>query len=572
MIVLTREQLEERLAALHKASLELVQNLSLERVLEQIVNLAREQVHARYAALGILDQKGELKTFIYAGMTETEINKIPHPPVGLGMIGAIQHERHKIRISEIKDDPRSVGFPPGHPDMHSFLGVPILSGNRLLGQIYLTNKINFREFTKEDEYVIETLAAYAAIAIENARLYKVTIKRDKSLQQRNEDLSLLNNIAKTLANSLKTEEILDQTLTKVIDYFDVEAGEIFLRDEGSKYLRLAMHHGESASVFWTRDRFMIGECFVGRVAQIGEVLVSSNLEKDMRFLRSAIVEAGFHSMACVPLASRGKVIGVMTIVSRKERKFPARELDLLQAIGTWAGTAIENARLHLQARRLAILEERERIGMDLHDGIIQSIYSVGLALEYARVALDEDPDLVRNKINDSINELNNVILDIRAYIQDLRPRQIQEGETINQGLERLIEEFHSHTSTKASLKYPKQGISSLSYKNALALFHTCQESLANIAKHANAKQANLVLWEADERVYLKITDDGQGFDLQKITNPLGHGLSNMKRRIQKVGGEIEISSRPTEGTTVIAWVPLDINQTIKPEDVSNQSF
>ena len=557
MIMLTREQLEERLAALHQASLELVSNLSLEVVLQRIVKLAKEQVNAQYAALGILDSNGKLGTFVHIGMTKKQVKRLPHLPVGLGMIGAIQLERQTIRIPEIKDDPRSSGFPEGHPEMHSFLGVPILSGDRLLGQIYLTNKIEHPEFTKEDERVIETLAAYAAIAIENARLYQVALERDIALQQRNEDLSLLNELAETLASSLETDDILKKTLSRVIDYFHVEAGEIYLRDEGSKYLRLALHHGEAASAFWTRDRFVLGECFVGRVAQIGEILVSNNLDKDMRFLRHSIVEAGFRSLACIPLSAHGKVVGVMTIVSREKREFKPRELDLLQEIGAWAGTAIENAKLNKQSRRLAVLEERERIGMDLHDGIIQSIYAVGLALEYARVAIEEDPKIVREKIKTSIDELNVVIRDIRAYIQDLRPRQLKEGETITQGLERLIEEFRSHSFTEANLVYPREGIPGLPYKHALALFHTCQESLANIAKHANAKTTNVTLWTADNHVFLEISDDGSGFDINSIDTTIGHGLSNMKRRVQKVGGEVKISSRPMGGTTVLAWVPRE---------------
>ncbi len=577
MIMLTREQLEERLAALHKASLELVRNLSLKVVLERIVKLAKEQVNAQYAALGILDADGKLETFVHVGMPEEDVQRMPHPPIGLGMIGAIQHEQRTIRIPEIKDDPRSTGFPPGHPEMHAFLGVPIRSGNKLLGQIYLTNKIGHHEFTEADEHVIETLAAYAAIAIENARLYELALERDLALQQRNEDLSLLNDLAKTLASSLKIDDILEQALSRVIDYFAVEAGEIFLRDDGTRYLRLALHRGETASTFWTRERFAIGDCFIGRTAEIGEILISNALEKDIRFLRHSIVEAGFQNLVCIPLKARANIIGVMTIISREKRAFEKRELNLLQAIGTWAGTAIENAKLNRQSRRLAVLEERERIGMDLHDGIIQSIYAVGLALEYARLAMDEDPMLVRQKIKTSIDELNNVIRDIRAYIQDLRPRQLKEGETLKQGLERLLDEFRSNASASidANLICPPNGFPSLPDKHAMALFHTCQESLANISKHANADHTTVTLWAAEERVFLEVSDNGKGFDVNKMNTTIGHGLSNMKRRIQRVGGEVKISSRPMGGTTVLAWVPHSKNTPPRKNnhsDASTHSF
>jgi two-component system sensor histidine kinase DevS len=179
MVLLTREQIEARLVALHRASLELVSDLSLEVVLERIAHLAREQAGARYAALGVLDDLGKLVKFITVGMTADEVRQMAHPPIGLGLISAIAKESRTIRIPDISQDDRSVGFPPNHPPMTSFLGVPILSGNQLLGQVYLTDKEDYTEFTRDDERVIETLAAYAAVAIFNARMYEDLMERDE---------------------------------------------------------------------------------------------------------------------------------------------------------------------------------------------------------------------------------------------------------------------------------------------------------------------------------------------------------------------------------------------------------
>ncbi len=559
MITLTREQLEGRLAALHQASLELVRDLSRNAVLERIVNLAREQVNARYAAIGMVDETGELVKFIPVGMEKEIIEKMAHPPRGLGLIGALREERRTIRVANINEDPRGIGFPLHHPEMRSFLGVPIMSGDRLLGQIYLTDKLDGAEFTKDDALVIETLAAYAAVAIENARLYSGVKNISGKLEERNADLSLLDDLAKTLAGSLEIDDILDQTLTRVMEYLGVEAGEIFLRESGTKNLRLALHRGEAADAFWTRERFKVGEGFIGRTAQAEEILISTDLEKDIRFLRPAVVDAGFTCLACIPLTTRGTNVGVMTVVSRNKREFSAREIKLLESIGAWAGTAIENARLHRQARRLAVLEERERIGMDLHDGIIQSIYGVGLALEYARMAVDEDPDLTRDKISQSIDGLNDAIRDLRSYILDLNPRQLHSDETLEQGLQRLLAEFRANTLAEATLVNSRDGIQELHRENALALFHICQEALANVAKHAQARKAEVHLWTTEERALLEIIDDGRGFDVRKKNATLGHGLSNMTRRARKVGGDVEISSRPMGGTTVLAWVPWEEN-------------
>jgi len=557
MVILTREQLEERLAALHQASLELVRNLSLETVLQRIVTLACEQANAEYGLLRVVDEQGNLEKFVQVGMSAEEVARMPHPPRGLGLIGALHEERRSIRIPDIHADPRSVGAPEGHPFMRSFLGVPIIQGGRLLGQLYLANKKNWHEFTENDQRVIEMLAAYAASAITNARLYEGILQRDQELVQRNEDLALTNDIAATLASSLDLEQILEHTLERVMGYLGVEAGEIWLRDEeDSPYLRMALHRGEAAEAFWTRDTFRLGEGFIGLAAQQNEVLVSSDLAHDMRYLRTAVVEAGFRSMAGVPLvAQQGRVVGVLGLVARGERTFEQRELDLLRSIGVWAGTAIENAWLHRRARQVAVLEERERIGMDLHDGIIQSIYAVGLVLDYARLSLHEDPQQALEKINQAINGLNRAIRDIRAYILDLRPRQFREDEGLAAGVRRLVDEFRANSTTDISLSLGEDNFSDLPHDAATAMFHICQEALANIAKHARASRASVSLWGTPERVLLEVSDDGRGFDLERMSTTLGHGLSNMHRRARKVGGDVEMTSAPGEGTTVLAWVP-----------------
>jgi two-component system, NarL family, sensor histidine kinase DevS len=555
MVVLTREQIEERLIALHKASLELVSDLSLETLLERIVSLAREQVGASYAALAVLDDEGNFEQFIPVGMNEEQIAQMAHPPTGQGLLSIARRGPRTVRIPDIQKDPRSIGFPANHPTMKSFLGVPIILGDFLLGQIYLTDKDNYPEFTEDDERVIETLAAYAAVAISNARLYRDLIDQERALAQRNEDLALLNDVASALASSLEVDEILDRTLSRVMSYLRVEAGEIFLMEEGGQELRLVIHRGDAARAFWTKDRFRLKEGVVGTVAATGKQFVSNELHKETLFLRPAVVKAGFTCLASIPLMARGNVIGVMNIATRGPRSLDKRELNLLTAIATWAGTTIENARLHRQARRLAVLEERDRIGMDLHDGIIQSIYAVGLALDYARMAVEEDPEQACQKIEQAIEGLNSTIGDIRSYISDLRPRQLG-GRNLLEGLQRLVEEYRKNTKAEVNILAPQDGLTSLPTSHATALFHICQEALANVAKHAHAEKTDVHLWTTNERALLEVTDDGKGFDVENTAMTLGHGLSNMRSRAHKVGGEVEINSEPGEGTTVLAWVPL----------------
>ena len=554
-MLLTREELQERLIALHQASLELVKDVSLETLLKRIATVACEQSDARYAAVGVLDDEGRLKHFISVGMNDEDIKRMPHPPVGRGLIGALMNVEEPIRLADLTRDPRAVGFPMHHPKMRSFLGVPIRSADIQLGQIYLTEKVDQSQFTQDDERIIQMLAAYASAAIQNARLYEHLKERDAAMTRRSEDASLLNDIASTLTSSLELDEILNKTLASVMSYMKVESGEIFLLEEDKQTLRMVLHRGQAAEAFWNRSRFHLGEGFPGLVAQTGEPLVSTNLATDVRFLRDAVVQAGFHQIACFPLKSSGNLVGVMNVATRSQFPFDARDIQLLSAVGNWAGLAIENARLHQNVRRLAVLEERERIGMDLHDGIIQSIYGVGLAMENIIHTVDEDPSLAKTRLKQVTDGLNKVIRDIRAYILDLRPRQMDQNDGLVAGIKRLASEFRANTLAAITVSGSKAKLDGLPQTHSLALFHICQEALANAAKHAGAKRVTVNLWNTDERVLMEVRDNGTGFDLTKMSKSIGHGLANMQTRARAVGGEVDISSTPEEGTTVLAWVP-----------------
>jgi len=378
-MLLTREQLQERLIALHKASLELVKDVSLDHLLKRIAEIACEQSDARYAALGVFNAEGGLDKFITVGLTDEEIKQIDHTPVGAGLLGALRDVEEPLRVPVIQEHPKSVGFPEGHPKMVSFLGVPIRAGDQQLGQIYLTEKIGAKEFTADDEKIIQMLAAYAF-------------------------------------------------------------------------------------------------------------------------------------------------------------------------------AAIQNARLHENSQRLAVLEERERIGMDLHDGIIQSIYGLGLALESVSHALDEDPKDAKVRLQRTMDGLDQVIRDIRSYILDLNPRKMGDDGLIS-GLKRLMAEFRANTSVEIGLTYGDIDLNDLPAAHAMTLFHICQETLANIGRHAKANKVRISLWSTAERVLMEIMDDGKGFEMEKMNISIGHGLANMQTRAHAVGGEVDISSVLNEGSTILVWVP-----------------
>ncbi|HKI54839.1 MAG TPA: GAF domain-containing protein [Anaerolineales bacterium] len=553
-MLLTREQLQERLIALHKASLALVTDVSLESVLERIATTASEQADAQYAALGVLDNDGKLAKFITVGMTDKEIKRIAHPPIGLGLLGALMDTNETLRVPMIGDHPKSVGFPEHHPAMTSFLGVPIRAGERQLGQIYLTSKIDAPEFTSDDEMIIQMLATYAATAIQNARTVEQMKERDLALTRRNVDMQLLDGIASTLTSSLELDEILNKTLGHVMNYMNVEAGEIFLLEEDKMSLRMVLHRGQAAEAFWTRNIFKIGEGSIGIVAQEKKTLVSTDIENDMRFIRPAVVKAGFRQIACIPILAGEQLMGVMSVAKMSDAPIDDRNVQMLAAVGNWAGLAIENARLHANARRLAVLEERDRIGMDLHDGIIQSIYGVGLSLESALHSIKEDPKDAEDKVKHSINGLNQTIRDLRSYILDLRPRQMGDDGLIS-GIKRLISEYRANTFAEVQLTEPDYDLNTLTQTQSMTLFHICQEALANAAKHAKAKSVQISLWITDDRILLEINDDGNGFDMGSMSSNIGHGLANIQSRAHSLGGEADISSILNEGTTILVWIP-----------------
>ena len=552
---LTIEQLENRMLALHEASLELVREISIDTLLEKIASIAMEQSNASFAAVGILDAEGQLEKFIPMGMHREEIDQISHPPVGKGLIGELMHTKESIRVANIKSDPRSSGFPAFHPKMTSFLGVPIYQGQQQLGQLYLTDKHGGTEFTEEDQRIIEMLAAYAAVSISNARLYKEMMTRDRALTRRNENLALLDQLASTLATSTDIDQILDSGLTQLMDYLRLEVGEIFLRLEDSKNLQLSHHRGEGVENLWKRSMYAIGESTIGRTALNGLPVVLNLTEYEYADLNPDAKVQGIHQLAVLPMIGRRGVVGVLCVGACHPQPLDDLEVQFVQAISAWMATAIENVNLSESGKRLAVLEERDRFGMDLHDGIIQSIYAVGLTLEHARLLITEDPAQSTSRIDQAIKDLNHTIRDIRAYILDLRPRQLN-NENLMQGIQRLVQEFRANTLIDVVVQGNEEDLFNLPETQAVALFHICQESLANIAKHAKAHRVEIVVWKTQDRALLEVQDDGRGFDLNKVKQTIGHGLSNMETRANNVGGAVDISSEPGNGTSVLAWVPM----------------
>jgi two-component system, NarL family, sensor histidine kinase DevS len=538
-----------KMRALHRASLRLFADLSLDGVLRRITEAARDLANAQYAALGVPDGKGGLEAFIAIGLTEVQVKQIGRHPVGKGLLGEIMLSGKSIRIPKVSDHPKASGYPKNHPPMDSFLGVPISAYGRRIGQIYLTEKIDGDEFSEDDQRLIEMLAAHAAAAIENARLYRQVLRSEVELKQRNEELELINSLTAAVNSSMKLEELLGIMLERVIGLFDASTGDIFLCREGETDFRLALHGGPENESLWLVDRIRSGEGFIGRVAKRGSPAWTQDLQAEGEYLNLDSFEDEDGTLVAVPLLSRGQVVGMISLLFHELRIVSEREVGLLEAVGAGVGVAIHNARLSRQGRRVAVLEERERIAMDLHDGIIQSIYATGLTLDSTRVLIETSPDAASRRLQASMESLNAIIRDIRAYILDLQPTRI-EGSDLKTSIERLGLEFKANSLIDLETHLEQEAISLLDRKQAVTLFHIAQEALANVGKHAQAKRVWLTIRDSMDSILLQVIDNGRGFDVGKEPGRLGHGLSNMVERALGIGADLEVISSLGDGTTI----------------------
>jgi signal transduction histidine kinase len=554
MTIKIEGRLTERLADLHKVCLELIQESSLESLLDRIATLTCDLTGAGFSAVGVIEETGKISHFIQAGD--------PPEPIKNLLADSQQSEKFAdslrsgtvIRLADLERDPRLTEFQPVIQSLHSFVCIPIRQVDKIFGQIYLVDKLDGQPFDDEDETVLVTLAGYAASTISRQRVIREYRKRDETLKRQNMDLVLVDELATGLTCSMDMDEILERAITSVMEYTNIRESQIFLSEEDGKTLRMMKYRGEIKSSIWIRDQYIIGASFVGVAAESGNPYIGDVTGKVRKELKKSALNANLNQIACFPLNGRVDPVGVLCLATADGKTLNERDIQLFTTIGKWIGAAVENVRYYYLGRRQAVMDERDRIGMDLHDSIIQSIYGVGLTLDHARLLMTEDPELASRRLEHAMDDLNSTIRDIRSYILDLRPRQLHDQDLM-EGLQRLVAEFRANTLVEATLEGLQKKPISLPQQNALALFHICQESLANIAKHAHAHKVNVTVWGTSRRMLLEIKDDGVGFDVSMTNKNLGHGLANIYTRARNAGGDVEITSIIGEGTTILAWVP-----------------
>jgi signal transduction histidine kinase len=432
--------------------------------------------------------------------------------------------------------------------MRSLLGVPLVRRGKVIGNLYLTDKEDEAAFNERDEEIVRVLATQAAAAIDNAELYQ-------SEYRLAQESKALFELGRQVSSSFDLTELLPSVAAQARDLLQTDTAAIMLLRPDHD-LTMAAHAGLIKT--GPGDKCLVGDDGLQNLAlSLMEPVVVLNAKTDERLIDGGIFveNQALASLVCIPLRGKQGPLGTITVGNRHQTLFDERAVELLGALANYIGVAIETARLQERLESLARLEERERIAMDLHDGVIQSVYAVGLHLDDASERLPNSPREVKAIVQKAMDDLHQVINDIRSYIFDLRP-QVSEVADLPGALEELAETVRVNTLMTVGVDVPEAINGMLGDSQALALFHIAQEAMNNISKHSQATKVHLKLAVGDQRVCLEIEDNGLGFDLKEDRPGERHGLRNMKDRARAISASMFVDSEPGHGTIVRVELPV----------------
>jgi signal transduction histidine kinase len=547
---------DHRLQRLIEVGRSLVSELDLELVLERLLEVARELTGARYAAVGILDSsKSELERFVTSGIDPETHRRIGDLPRGRGVLGLLIREPRPLRLREVSRHPESYGFPPEHPRMTTFLGVPVTIRGEAWGNLYLTEKEGGAEFSDDDERSIVVLADWAAIAIENARLYQRAEERRVDLERAVRGLEVTSAIARAVGGETELDRVLELIVKRARALVEARTLVILLLQGDD--LVVAATAGEVADgVEGTRLPFR------GSVSE--DVLASRRAERvsDVRAREMQSPAAlGIDATAALaaPLIFRGQQLGALIAFDRLGGpQFGSEDEELMLSFAASAATAVHTARSVTEERLTHALEaaeqERTRWARELHDETLQGLG--GLQVLLASALRKGDADAREAAMRQALEHISGEIDNLRNLITELRPAELDEL-----GLESALEALAERRAARDGLRVVldvdlagEDGDRRLARQTESTIYRIVQEALTNASKHADATRVDVRLAFAYDTVEVVIADDGQGFDLATVGG--GFGLVGMRERIALVRGTFEIDSRPGAGTTVRATLPV----------------
>jgi len=541
------------MATLYRAALDLYADLSQEGVLRRMIQTAQKLSEARYAGIRLPGEADSEEIYLSPGISDEILTTIREAFQREAVMDQMVHASQSFRVDVLPFDLDKSLFPHGPKKKRALLSVPIKFQDRTLGNLLLIEKLGDGVFSQADQERVESLATYAAAALENANLYRRMTESEQELTHRNLELELINSLATMVRTAADLQKLSRSMLARIQKVYSAGVAEVFRSIGAEGEYRLIARSGEDEDRFWRIERFRIGEGFLGNIVNRGEIQILTDLSASEEPTLRMLAEEGFHTLVCLPLKAPGAIAGLLNFAVRRKTE-RLEELGMLKALSTGMGIAIENSRLYQQARHIAVLEERERIGMDLHDGVIQSIYAVGLMLDYTKLLVEKDPSGAEVRLQQSIDALNATIRDIRSYILDLQPIRIPSAELLP-ALQRLVREFKANTLVETEIHVDAAAIKHLKPGIINNFFLIAQEALANVAKHAHATRVTLQIHDIDGEVEMLVIDNGHGFEISSETGVLGHGLSNMLSRAQSAGGELVINSSRGEGTVLSARFP-----------------
>jgi signal transduction histidine kinase len=537
---------QDRKDVLLEAGLTLASELSLPIVLQRIVDLAAQVTDARYGALGVIGEGGELVEFITTGLSAKQRRAIGALPRGRGVLGLLIQRPKVIRITNLADHPKSVGFPANHPPMKSFLGAPVQAMGKVFGNIYLAEKRGDSKFSREDEESVVILATQAGAAIANASLYAETRQRERWL-------AALRDITAEILAGTDADSLLAGIAEHARDLAGADSATIVTGTSTLGQLVVAAAVGAQAAQVRGRS-VPASRSISGAVMKSGRPLVTKNASEDSSAYQPIMRLGRVGPAIFVPLRIRGRATGSLMVANLKGgRRFDSETVRLVETFADQASVAMEYVRAQADVQRLGLMEERERIAKELHDGIIQSLFAVGMNLQ-GTALMSSSPETVA-RVERAVGELDNVIRDLRNYIFGLRPGILADRQ-LDQALRALGEEVRVNSGSSVVVAVDSDLAARLSGRSH-EIVQLTREALSNVARHANAKNSMVRLVQTGRRAVLTIEDDGSGFDTRRVST--GYGLRNMRQRASALGGNLRITSKDAQGTSLRITFPISEN-------------